>query len=141
LNPRRRSKARRRTTSWLALALSVLLALVPGQGLVLCFEASGSVAVGMGSDCPSGEERDDADGLPAPCDDLRVDGLRERLPPDVAAAGLDAGDLVACSLELHLGTALGASVEPLARVGPRSRAAPPALQRALDARRSVVLTI
>jgi hypothetical protein len=67
---------------WLALLACVLLALVPANGVILCFTADGSVHVEFDASgtcpCPL-----DPDGEHPPCVDVVLDGTRDRLPPSV----------------------------------------------------------
>jgi len=71
---------------WLALLASLLAAIVPGPGLVLCFH-DGGIAVGVGERCP---RSDDAPGTD--CDDLLVDGERDLAPSEASLPPLVPGE-------------------------------------------------
>lgn len=107
-----------RATAWLCLAVSVLIALLPAGGVMVCLGQDGHVGFGSptaSAECPCGHgpaaeatrpeanaQRRTDNGRHPPCDDfaldppeiLRDDGIAQRLPEHLVGAS-DDGDVAA----------------------------------------------
>jgi hypothetical protein len=108
----------RRSTLLIALFACAILVGTPAAGLTICLQADGGIEIGLGVGlgCPCDEPHDGRDesrdqdgGEPhAPCIDVALDGLRDRV--DLDAPRLDAGPGTA--LLIALATPSGACRRP-----------------------------